>query len=86
MPHSVVVMDRASIHFRPDIIELIERRGGRVLALAPYCPWDNPAEFLHSWVKEFIARHYEWANQVGARLAIETSFQHLPERRAGQRV
>jgi hypothetical protein len=38
-PHSVVVMDRASIHFRPDIIELIERRGARVFPCAPHCPW-----------------------------------------------
>ena len=37
--HSVVLMDRASIHFRPDIIELIERRGAHVLACAPHCPW-----------------------------------------------
>jgi len=37
--HSVVVMDRASIHFRADIIELIERRGARVFACAPHCPW-----------------------------------------------
>ena len=47
MQHSVVVMDRASIHFRPAVIELIERRGARVFPTAPYCPWDkSPGSFM----------------------------------------
>jgi hypothetical protein len=49
-PHSVVVMDRASIHFRPDIIELIERRGARVFACAPHCPWVGLHPLSHSGV------------------------------------
>ena len=77
-PHSVVVMDRASIHFRPDVIELIERRGARVLPTAPYCPFDQPTEFLHAWVKQWIKIHMEWAESVGAMVAIDTAYQHLP--------
>lgn len=78
-PHYVIVMDRASIHFRPDVIELIERTGARVMPLAPYCPWDNAVEHMHAWVKSWLKRHYDWVERVGPICAISASFECLPD-------
>ena len=78
MPHSVVVMDRASIHFRPDVIELIERRGARVFPTAPYCPWDNPTEYLHSWVNSWLKRNEMLVDQIGPQLAMDRAFRRVP--------
>ena len=79
LPHSVLVMDRASIHFRPDVIDLIERRGAKIFATAPYCPWDNPTEQLHAWIKSWLKRHHEVPSEVGLDNAIRLAFQSVPE-------
>ena len=78
MPHSVVVMDRASIHFSPDVIELIERRGARVFPTAPYCPWDNPTDYLHSWVKSWLKRNEVLVDQIGPQPAMDRAFRCVP--------
>ena len=70
--HSVVVMDRASIHFYPDIIELIEHRGARVFGIAPYCPWENPTEYLHSWIQQ------HWDERVSILRAVRQATSSLP--------
>jgi transposase len=79
MPHSVVVMDRCSIHFREDVRELIERTGAVILPLAPYCPWDNAVEYLHSYVKAWLQRHDRWVAEVGAEHGIDTAFRSLDD-------
>ena len=75
MQHSVVVMDRASIHFRPAVIELIERRGARVFPTAPYCPWDNPTEYLNFWVKSWLKRNEMLVERIGPQLAMDVGAQ-----------
>ena len=72
MQHSVVVMDRASTHFRPDVIELIERHGASVFPTAPYCPLDNPTEYLNSWVKSWLKRNEMLVERIGPQLAMDT--------------
>jgi transposase len=72
-------MDRASIHFRPDVIELVERHGGRIMPTAPYCPWDNAVEYLHSWVKSWLKRNERFVEQVGAIEGISAAFREVPD-------
>lgn len=75
LPHSVV---RASIHFRPDVVDVIEQRGGKFFATAPYCPWDNPTEQLHSWIKSWLKRNHEVPSEVGVENAIRLAFASVP--------
>lgn len=76
--HSVVVMNRASIHFRPDIFELIERHGARVLPLVPYSTWDNAVEYLLEWVREWLERNDFFVGMVGGLRGVDTAFKMLP--------
>ena len=54
-PHSVVIMDNASIHHVDDVAQLIEVQGGaRLVFLPPYSPDLNPAEGIFSQVKSLM--------------------------------
>lgn len=53
-PNSVIVMDNASIHKDPSIVELVESRGMRVEFLPAYSPDFNPIEEAFSVIKAHI--------------------------------
>ena len=53
-PHSVVIMDNASIHHVDGIIDLIVSVGALVIFLPPYSPDYNPIEETFSKVKTLI--------------------------------
>jgi hypothetical protein len=55
-PRSVVVMDNASTHKDPRVIEAIEAVGAIIIWTAPYSPWLNPIEKCFSQYKKRIAR------------------------------
>ena len=56
-PHSVVVMDNASIHHVDGIVSMIQEVGALVLFLPPYSPDYNPIEETFSKVKSTIKAH-----------------------------
>ena len=78
-PHSVVVLDNASIHHVEGIQRLIEEVGALVLYLPPYSPDYNPIEEAFSKVKA-ITKAYEAEMEVGE-MEIEdillASFSHI---------
>ena len=54
-PHSVVIMDNASIHHVDAVSELIENQGGaRLHFLPPYSPDLNPMEGVFGQVKSIV--------------------------------
>lgn len=54
-PHSVVIMDNASIHHVDDVTQIIETQGGaHLIFLPPYSPDLNPAEGIFSQVKSLM--------------------------------
>ena len=54
-PHSVVIMDNASIHHVEGVTDLIENQGGaRLVFLPPYSPDLNPCEEVFSQVKSIM--------------------------------
>ncbi len=57
-PHSVVIMDNASIHHVDGIVQMIQDAGAIVLFLPPYSPDYNPIEEAFSKVKILI-KSYE---------------------------
>ena len=57
-PHSVVVLDNASIHHVEGIMSIVEDAGALVLYLPPYSPDFNPIEELFSKLKTTI-KDYE---------------------------
>ena len=56
-PHSIVVMDNASIHHVDGIISMIEEVGALVLFLPPYSPDYNTIEELFSKLKSTIKQY-----------------------------
>ena len=57
-PHSVVIMDNASIHHVEGVIDLIENQvGARLLFLPPYSPDLNPVEEVFSKVKALMKQN-----------------------------
>ena len=56
-PHSVVVLDNASIHHVEGIMSMVEEVGALVLFLPPYSPDYNPIEELFSKVKCTIKQY-----------------------------
>jgi transposase len=55
---SIIVMDNASIHKRPEIRELIESYGVRLEFLPPYSPQYNPIESSFKDLKTWIKKHF----------------------------
>ena len=52
-PHSVIIMDNASIHHVQAVTDLVENQmGARLLFLPPYSPDLNPAEEVFSKMNE----------------------------------
>ena len=72
----MVVLDNASIHKRHDFVRAVNRRGGIVLYLPPYCfdltPLDNGA---FGWVRRWLQRHTEWVASVGVREGLDRAFE-----------
>ena len=58
-PHSVVIMDNASIHHVEGVMDLIEnhQEGARLLFLPPYSPDLNPCEEVFSQVKSIMKQN-----------------------------
>jgi hypothetical protein len=78
-PHSVLCMDRASIHGHPDIIEMVHRIGARIAFTAAGASQDQPTEPLHGWTKAWVKRNMIWSEIVGVRRAIDTAYKCLPD-------
>jgi transposase len=55
--NSVIVMDNAAFHKRPDIQDLLSQHGHQILWLPPYSPDLNPIEKMWAWVK---AKRKKW--------------------------
>ena len=57
-PHSVVIMDNASIHHVDGVTDLIENQiGAKLLFLPPYSPDLNPAEEVFSKIKGIMKQN-----------------------------
>jgi len=56
-PHSVIVVDNASIHHNYRVVEIQDEFKIKVLYLPPYSPTFNPIESAFSKVKKYISRH-----------------------------
>ena len=52
--NSIVVMDNASIHHVPEVVDLIHQKGALVKFLPPYLPDLNPVEQIFSKVKTIM--------------------------------
>ena len=57
-PHSVLIMDNASIHHVNEVVEMIQGVGAMVIFLPPYSPDYNPIEEAFSKVKTLV-KEYE---------------------------
>ena len=57
-PHSIVIMDNASIHHVDGVVEMIQGVGDLVIFLPPYSPDYNPIEEAFSKVKTLV-KEYE---------------------------
>ena len=63
LPHSVLVVDNASIHKVPGIRELVEASGARLIYLPTYSPDLNPIELAFSTIKGWLRSHRDRVNQ-----------------------
>ena len=69
-PHSVIVLDNASIHHSSDALALTEKAGSAVQFLPPYSPDFNPIEEAFSKVKSVLkANEKAWSN-LGTETAV----------------
>ena len=57
-PHSIVILDNASVHHVDGIADMIQEVGALVMYLPPYSPDYNPIEELFSKLKSII-KSYE---------------------------
>ena len=53
-PHSIVIMDNASIHHVDPVVQLIENTGAKLIFLPPYSPDLNPLEPVFGKVKQLL--------------------------------
>lgn len=63
LPHSVLVVDNASIHKVPGIRELVEASGTRLIYLPTYSPDLNPIELAFSTIKAWLRSHCDRINR-----------------------
>ena len=63
-PHSIVIMDNASIHHAGNSIELIESMGALVLFVPPYSPDLNAIEEAFSSIKAYMKANEEVLQQT----------------------
>jgi hypothetical protein len=63
LPHSVLVVDNASIHKVAGIRELVEESGARILYLPAYSPDLNPIELAFSKIKAWLRLHRDHINR-----------------------
>ena len=78
-PHSVVIMDNASIHHIDGIVDMIISIGALVIFLPPYSPDYNPIEEAFSKVKTLI-KAYESdleMNHMDMMDIVLTAFSHI---------
>jgi transposase len=57
-PHSVWILDGASIHRDPEIVHYLRSIGVVPTFLPAYCPFFNPIEFMFGYVKRAFQRYY----------------------------
>ena len=55
-PNSIVILDNASVHFSPRVVQLIEAYGAYVLFLSPFSPDFNPIEKMFHIYKAKLKR------------------------------
>ena len=77
-PHSVVIMDNASIHHVDGIMDLIAGVGALLIFLPPYSPDYNPIEEAFSKVKTLIKAYEEEMemNHMDMTYSIDSIFTH----------
>ena len=63
LPHSVLVVDNASIHKVAGIRELVEEHGMRLVFLPSYSPDLNPIELAFSSIKAWLRANRDRINQ-----------------------
>ena len=74
-PNSVIIMDNASIHHVPEVIDLLEGVGVVIRFLPPYSPDLNPIEEVFSKVKYAIKRDNENVpDEISEREAVAAAF------------
>ncbi len=53
-PDTVIVMDNASFHRKPQLVYAAQKHGFRLIFLPPYSPEFNPIEKFWAWLKRFL--------------------------------
>lgn len=57
-PKSIVVLDGAAVHYKPDIQALCDSKGVRLLELPGHCPHLSPIEPVNHLAKAYIRRNF----------------------------
>lgn len=73
-PHSIVVMDNASIHHIQEVAELLHGVGVLLKFLPPYSPDYNPIEEVFSKVKYYFRANHESDSGTSPRELVLSSF------------
>src|SRR5260370_33088188 len=63
LPHSVLVINNASIHKVAGIHEMVEECSARLLYLPAYSPDFNPIELAFSTIKAWLCANHDHMNQ-----------------------
>ena len=78
-PHSVVVMDNASIHHVHGVAPLIESTGALLYYLPPYCPDLNPIEEAFSKLKSTLRANESLLNTMDCESVVLHSFSAITQ-------